>query len=194
MRDRIIHSAMDQINKYGFRRFTIGDITTDLGISSKTVYKFFEGKDDIISAVCTNYIETEKDRFVKILTAEGAWLDKMTAIISGEPTRNEQLAFELKKHFPDEWKKVMDMQCFLSQHKRNFMEQGIASGDIRTDIDLDILENIMHTCVDALLSLDAGDLSMKQVLEEFWKVTMFGILSPESEMRKNAEIKNNQNR
>ena len=186
MKDRIIHSAMEQIKKYGFRRFTIGDITADLGISSKTVYKYFEGKDDIISAVCTSFVETEKEKTLKILTADGAWLDKMTAFICEEPSKNEQLAFELKKYFPDEWKKVIDMENFLSQHKRNFMEQGVASGNIRPDIDLDVLENIMHTCVEALLSLDAGDLSMKQVLQEFWKVTMFGILSPESEMRKNA--------
>lgn len=184
MRDRIIRSAMEQIKKYGFRRFAIGDITSDLGISSKTVYKYFAGKDDIISAVCTSFVETEKKKILKILTAEGNWLDKMTAFISEEPSKNEQLAFELKKHFPDEWKKVMDMQNFLSKHKRYFMEQGVASGNIRPDIDLDILEIIMHACVDAIFNIDINEVSTNQVLKEFWKVVVYGILSPESEMRK----------
>jgi len=184
MRERIISSAKEQIQKYGFRRFAIGDITSDLRISSKTVYKYFSGKDDIISAVCTSFVETEKEKILKILTAEGTWLDKMTAFISEEPAKNEQLAFELKKHFPAEWKKVMDMQSFLSQHKRNFMEQGVASGNIRPDIDLDMLEIIMPACIDALFNIDTSDLSTKQVLKEFWKVVMYGILTPESKMRK----------
>ncbi len=184
MREKIIHSAMEQIQKYGFRRFAIGDITADLGISSKTVYKYFAGKDEIISAVCTSFVDTEKERVLKILTAEGAWPDKMTAIACMEPAKNELLAIELKKHFPDEWKKIIDMQDFLSQHKKKFMEQGVASGDIRPDINFDLLDTIMQTCIEALFNLDTSDLSTKQVLEEFRNVVMYGIISPDSKMRK----------
>jgi len=184
MREKIIHSAGEQIQRYGFRRFAIGDITSDLGISSKTVYKYFAGKDDIISAVCTSFVETEKERVLKILTAEGDWPDKMNALACMEPAKNELLAIELKKHFPDEWKKVINMQNFLSQHKKKFMEQGVASGDIRPDLNFDLLDTIMQTCIEALFTLDASDLSTKQVLEEFREVVMFGIISPQSKMRK----------
>jgi len=190
MRDKIIHSAMEQIQKYGFRRFVIGDITSDLGISSKTVYKYFEGKDEIVSAVCTSFIETEKERILKILTSEGTWLDKMTALIREAPEKNEQLAVELKKHFPDEWKKVIEMENFLSQHKRNFMKQGVDSGDIRADINLDLLEIIMHTCVETLFNVQVDNYSTKQVFEEFRKVVMYGIISPESKIRELEKSKN----
>ncbi len=180
MRDKIIHSAMEQIKKYGFRRFTIKDITADLGISTKTIYKYFEGKDDIISAVCTSYIDMERERLLAILEADSAWMDKMTAIMRGEPAR----IIELKKHYPAEWQKFKDMQRVLSRHKRSFMEQGIASGDIRPDLDMDLLGTIIHTCVEALLSLEVSDLSTKQVLAEFWKIIMYGIISCESKIRK----------
>lgn len=179
MRDKIILSAMEQIKKYGFRRFTIKDITADLGISSKTVYKYFGGKDDIISAVCTSFMDMEKERILGILEADSAWMDKMTAIISGDPVR----IIELKKHYPAEWQKFMDMQRFLSRQKRSFIEQGIASGDIRPDIDIDLLGTIIHTCVEALLNLDGSDLGAQQVLAEFWKMVMCGVLSCESKIR-----------
>lgn len=179
MRERIIHSAINQIKKYGFRRFTIGDITEDLAISTKTIYKYFEGKDDIISAVCTNFVESEKVRILGILSAEGVWLEKMTAIISGDPEK----IVELKKHYPAEWQKFIDMQRFLSQHKKSFMEMGIASGDIRTDIDLDLFGTIIHTCVEALLNLEVSDSITNQMMEEFWKVIMYGIVSCDSKIR-----------
>jgi len=179
MRDKIILSAMEQIKKYGFRRFTIKDITADLGISSKTVYKYFDGKDDIISAVCTSFIAKEKERILGILESDSAWMDKMTAIISGDPAR----IIELKKHYPAEWQKFMDMQRFLSRQKRSFIEQGIASGDIRPDIDIDLLGTIIHTCVEALINLDDSDPGTEQVLAEFWKMVMYGVLSCESKIR-----------
>lgn len=179
MRDKIILSAMEQIKKYGFRRFTIKDITADLGISTKTVYKYFEGKDDIISAVCTSFMNMERERILAILEADSAWMDKMTAIISGDPAR----IIELKKHYPAEWQKFKDMQHFLSRNKRSFVEQGIASGDIRPDINIDLFGTIIHTCVEALLSLEGGELSTEQVLAEFWKIIMYGIISCESKIR-----------
>ena len=67
MRDKIILSAMEQIKKYGFRRFTIKDITADLGISTKTIYKYFEGKDNIISAVCTSFMAKEENKILGML-------------------------------------------------------------------------------------------------------------------------------
>lgn len=179
MRDKIILSAMEQIKKYGFRRFTINDITADLGISTKTVYKYFEGKDDIISAVCTSFMNIERERILAILEADSAWVDKITAIISGDPAR----IIELKKHYPAEWQKFMDMQHFLSRHKRSFVEQGIASGDIRPDIDIDLFGTIIHTCVEALLSLDGGELNTGQVMAEFWKMIIYGVISRESKIR-----------
>lgn len=182
MREKIIDSAMEQIKKYGYRRFTIKDITADLGISTKTVYKYFEGKDDIISAVCTSFMDMERERVLAILEADSAWLDKMTAIISGDPAR----IIELKKHYPAEWQKFKDMQHFLSRHKRSFVEEGIASGDIRPDIDIDLFGTIIHTCVEALLSLDGSELYTEQLLEEFWKMVLFGIISCESKIRQTS--------
>ncbi len=179
MRDKIILSAMEQIKKYGFRRFTIGDITADLGISTKTVYKYFTGKDDIISAVCTSFVAMEKERLLAILDADSFWMDKMTAIISGDPVR----IIELKKHYPAEWQKFMDMQNFLARYQGDFIKQGIASGDIRPDIDMEIFGTIIRTCVEALLKLDGGDLSVDQILAEFWNMIMFGVISCESKIR-----------
>ena len=179
MRDKIIFSAMEQINKYGFKRFTIGDITADLGISTKTVYKYFEGKDDIISTVCTSFMNTERERLLAILESDSAWMDKMTAIIRGDPAR----IIELKKYYPVEWQKFKDMQRFLDRYKRKFIEQGMASGDIRPDLDIDLLGTIMYACAEALFNLDSGDLSAKQALTEFWKVVMFGVISCDSKIR-----------
>lgn len=39
MKSRITGSAFNQIHKHSLRKFTINDITSELGISQKTIYK-----------------------------------------------------------------------------------------------------------------------------------------------------------
>nr|WP_277443753.1 helix-turn-helix domain-containing protein [Pelotomaculum isophthalicicum] len=47
----MLQAASRQIEKYGFRKFTIDDIASDLGISKKTIYKYFISKKSLIGAV-----------------------------------------------------------------------------------------------------------------------------------------------
>lgn len=183
MREKIITSAIIQINKYGFRRFSISDITSDLGISSKTVYKYFKEKNEIISAVCDNLIEEEKRKALGTLTSEGNWVDKMMAISCHESELNDQMLQELKKHFPDEWEKVIAMKGFFSKYGMKFMRQGIESGDLRSDINPVILDFILNTLIDSFFKAELKDISQEQGKRELEKVILFGILTPESKLK-----------
>jgi AcrR family transcriptional regulator len=184
MRDKIVDSAMEQIKKYGFRRFTIGDITDDLGISTKTVYKYFEGKDVIISAVVIALIESIKEKIIKTVSSDEPWFDQMNALLSKDKAVNEQIFFELKKHYPAEWKKFLEAHNELSRHLMDFMKRGIASRDVRPDVDLNLLDVIMRICTDTLSNTQFNNYSTKQVLDLFHEVIMFGIISPDSKMRR----------
>ena len=51
MRDKIIKSAEERFFKDGYRKVTMDEIASDLGISKKTLYKYFSGKESIATAV-----------------------------------------------------------------------------------------------------------------------------------------------
>ena len=51
MREKIIKRAEERFFKDGYRRVTMDEIASDLGISKKTLYKYFEGKESIATAV-----------------------------------------------------------------------------------------------------------------------------------------------
>ncbi len=185
MRERIIHSAREQIQQYGFRKFTIEDISSDLGISTKTIYKYFQGKNEIISAVCAADREAEKRRFLEILASEGTWLDKMMALACKDAGKGEQLhlILELKKFFPEEWKKNSDVLDSMSEQMKDFMRQGVDSGDISPDINLDVVGIVIHASIQRLFSAEFDNLSLTQVFDALKKIVMCGILSPTSRMR-----------
>lgn len=180
MRDKIIQSATRQIRGYGFRRFTIEDIASDLGISKKTVYKYFTGKEEIISAVCSTHMERMKEKFLAIMAAEEAWQDKLMHFfchgVQGDG--DEQLTLELKKYYPDVWDRQTVVNEFMAEQIKDFLRQGVASGGIRSDIDIDVLDTVIHASVDALFNAEFADVSLKQAMEQFKKVVLYGILNP----------------
>lgn len=63
------------------------------------------------------------------------------------------------------------------------MKQGAASGDIRPDINLEVVSIVLRSSIMGLFGAEFDDLSTKQIFDEFQKVLMCGILSPTSKMR-----------
>jgi AcrR family transcriptional regulator len=48
MRDEIVEIALRQFLKYGIRKITVKKLIEPIGISSKTVYRYFKGKEDLL--------------------------------------------------------------------------------------------------------------------------------------------------
>ncbi|MCL6639336.1 MAG: TetR/AcrR family transcriptional regulator [Firmicutes bacterium] len=181
MREKIIQAAARQILKYGLRKFTIDEIASDLGISKKTVYKYFPGKRQIISAVVDSKIEEEKNCLLEALEAEGDVLDKLHAVLfyRSQNSAPERLLEELQRYFPDEWRKSEAIGQFMWEHMENLLRQGIASGAIREDIPTEIIGMALSKTIPALLDykfLSRHDLTANQAVEQFKSMILYGIV------------------
>lgn len=49
MKDRIVKAALEEFLKYGIREMTIKRLIEPMGISTKTVYKYFKSKEDLLA-------------------------------------------------------------------------------------------------------------------------------------------------
>ncbi len=181
MRDRIIRSAEEQINKFGLRRFTIDDIVSDLGISKKTVYKYFESKRQIITELFERYIENEKNCTLEALKTEGSWLDKLRAVIYcyGQEKLSPGLLEELQLYFPEEWEKTEAIRTFKRDRVIELLLQGVESGEIKKDVHLGILGLIMDNTINAVFDykiLNRLDLTVNQAMDGIKSILLYGIL------------------
>lgn len=181
MRDKIIQSALKQIGKYGLRKFTMDDIAADLGISKKTVYKYFESKQQMISAVVDDRLEVEKTRVLNAVETEGGFLDKFNAVMFfyDKSDAPQQILEELQRYFPDEWQKSEAIGRFKGEHVRRLLLQGIQSGEFRPDLQLPIIDLVMSKTLPAMLDykfLNQNNITVKQAVEEFKKIILHGIL------------------
>lgn len=182
MRDRILQSAQEQISNFGFRRFTIDDIASDLGISKKTIYKNFDSKKQIISELFTKHLEMEKNCTLEAISTEGSWVDKLKAVIHcyGQEKLSPQLLEELQLYFPEEWEKTEAISTFKREQVIELLLQGIASGVIKRDIHLGVLGLIMENTISALFNyklMGELDLTVNQAMEEVKKIIFYGILT-----------------
>src|SRR4051794_8671051 len=66
MKDEILQTSLKQFLKYGIRKMSIQKLVEPLGISTKTVYKYFENKEQLLEEALSFYYIQEYNR-VQIL-------------------------------------------------------------------------------------------------------------------------------
>jgi AcrR family transcriptional regulator len=50
-REKIVEGAIRALGRYGFRKFSMSDITAEAGISRGTLYRYFKSKEQVLEAV-----------------------------------------------------------------------------------------------------------------------------------------------
>jgi AcrR family transcriptional regulator len=83
-RRQILDAAARCFARDGFHRTSMQDIVRESGISAGLVYRYFEGKDDMIAAIVAEWHDQRR-----IVLAEDAYLDLLRAV--GDPDARERM-------------------------------------------------------------------------------------------------------
>jgi AcrR family transcriptional regulator len=67
LRERILHQAQVHFFTYGYSSFTMDDLATELGMSKKTLYVYFPGKETIIRSVLDAFAAEVRQEADKLL-------------------------------------------------------------------------------------------------------------------------------
>lgn len=185
MKERIIQEAKQQISKFGFRRFTLDDIASNLGISKKTIYKYFDSKRQLVDEVIDSWLKKEKERTLQIMESEEDWLEKLQKVIFHEIKAKPPtwMLTELQRFFPEEWSKTNAMGQFKREQLRKLLKQGIKEGDIKSDLHPAVIEVVIHRSIQELFETDfliQNDLTVNQAREEIKKIALYGILKKDT--------------
>ncbi|PKM42211.1 MAG: hypothetical protein CVV03_10270 [Firmicutes bacterium HGW-Firmicutes-8] len=181
MRNRIIQTAREKINRSGFRQFTVNDIAVKLGISKNTVYKYFNSKYEIISAVVDMNVELEKAGVLKALESEGSWSDKLHALMfTYVPERPVWVTEEIERFYPQEWVKIKAMRKWRGPILAEVFMNALNNGEIRSDISPEAVSLIIGGVFLALVkssNLEQIDMTYNQAIVHFMEILYTGILA-----------------
>jgi AcrR family transcriptional regulator len=83
-RRQILDAAARCFAREGFHRTSMQDIVRESGISAGLVYRYFEGKDDMIAAIVAEWQDQRE-----VVLAEPAYLDLLRS--AGDPANRERM-------------------------------------------------------------------------------------------------------
>ncbi len=132
---------------YGFKSVSMDDLSTQMGISKKTIYKYFDGKEELISSCLKDYLRQEEqllqhleqssvDAVEDMIRTSEHFMNTFREMRSGN-------LYELQKYYKSVWLQIVDWESqFIKQRMSNNLKRGISEGLYRDNIDPEIISDL----------------------------------------------------
>ena len=123
------------------------DVSRELGMSKKTLYQYFENKEELIHKVTQNHFTCQNKVIEHIIHHSKTAIDEMIGISNWMNTMsknlNPSLVFDLKKYHPQSWQIFNDHRnTEVYNCIKHNLEQGIQEGLYREELDTEVLARI----------------------------------------------------
>jgi len=171
--------ADELFRQYGFGKTTVADIAQELGMSPANIYKFYASKDAIVQASADRSLTLIRQKVSSVVQARQSVQKRLEGIVlvvfrfHQDLFRNERQIFKMVIQAHEEaWQSIENYNAFLFQTVKELLEEGMASGELRS-VDSSALTTAL---------LDALHLALHPFLRQSWSPN-------ESEARVRAHIK-----
>ncbi|MGZ7445109.1 TetR/AcrR family transcriptional regulator [Paenibacillus sp. TH7-28] len=183
MKERIIQAAEQEILQRGFK-FTIRDLAAGLGVSTKTLYQYFESKERIIEHIVERAVAEMKEAEAAIM-ADGTLntLQKLRKALVVLPQRflftDIRILQELRKRYPKQWREIDKYVTTSWDHIRSLVKEGMAEGVLRP-FDIEIFIQIYIGALYRLMddqTVRNTELPLEKALVQMVDLLLRGIVS-----------------
>lgn len=191
MRQAVLDLAYRKFAEHGFKKVTIDEIASQLGISKKTVYKLFSSKEEILREVVMRKMNSLLEIFTKIQNMKIPVVEKIQAISEVVGTNIDdhwqKILIELRNNVPVLFKEIDNIiQGRLALGWQELFVDGQRSGWIRKDIDPVVFTTAYVGVVRELMKVDflaRHTLSESEVPKQVFKIFTEGILTQKGRKR-----------
>ena len=155
IKDRILQSALLLFTRNGIKSVSMDDIASDLGISKKTLYKWFDNKDDLVSGVIGGHLDRVQGDCAGITGAAENAVDEMVRMMEWAKRQfsqvNPNTVHDLRKYYPAAWQLFHDHKnkYILTQMQDN-LRRGMEEGLYRANLDVEVLARLRLAQIDVL--------------------------------------------
>lgn len=105
MKDKVIETALERFLQYGIRKMTILKLVEPLGISTKTVYKFFDSKEALLQECLHVLYDGYFNEFSAILASRDNPVNKLLTLFRATLGRdfgmNRDFFHDLNYYYPE---------------------------------------------------------------------------------------------
>tara|TARA_B100000508_G_scaffold141097_1_gene147033 strand:+ start:133424 stop:134077 length:654 start_codon:yes stop_codon:yes gene_type:complete len=181
----IIENAAEMFLKHGIKSVTMDDLAKGLGVSKKTIYKYFDDKDDLITKIVQT--KTTKDKIVceaaRVETDNAIEaLFKISEFVSNMLSNvHSSVFFDLQKYHRSAWEVMEEHKHHFvkSQIKEN-IQRGQKEGLYRDSINPEVISSVYISTMDGLFdgsTFDMDSLNFSDIFNEIVGFQIRGLAS-----------------
>jgi AcrR family transcriptional regulator len=195
MRERILETASQHFFQAGFARVSMDDLAAAMGISKKTLYKHFPGKEEILRQVMARRAQQIESAVQSVL--QNPKLNSLSrsmeifALMARRLSQTGQpFIQDMKKYAPHIWSEVDAHRTRIIRNSfARLVEEGIREKNFREDVDPHLVMLIYLAAVQQILNpetLSTLPFTLGQAFEGIIKVLLEGVLTSQArrQMRK----------
>lgn len=162
-RDQILKAAEACFTRKGYHRTTVDDIVAEAGLSKGAIYTYFRSKGDILAALVEFRTAQEMAAIQNLFSPNDSTADKLKKAASfafdphlADPELcdvHARLSMELwAEAAKDEKIRKMFRKAYERWHHMiiDFIEEGIARGEVRPDIDRPAMASLLFATLEGL--------------------------------------------
>ncbi len=143
-KERIAEKANEMFRKYGIRSVSMDDISSQIGMSKKTLYQWFTDKEELVNdVICTIMNHNREECICYKKKSENAVHELFLAfdmISELFANMNPSVMYDLEKYHPAVFRKLQEYKYgFMYSMIRENLERGIREEIYRSEIDVEIL-------------------------------------------------------
>ena len=148
MKEQIIETALQQFLKYGIRKMTVQKLVAPIGISTKTVYKYFTGKEDLLkhclqlhySGLAKNFDGLQQKSLNPVVTTFEIWYSALDLDFGV----NHLFYHDLNYYYPQLQDAVLHKFFRNNMTELNsLVASGIEQGFFRSDISPSVVPEVI---------------------------------------------------
>ncbi len=197
MREKIIEKAGELFLKLGFKSVTMDEIANELGISKKTLYKYFSNKHTLVEET-TSTLHDSCFTIIEMITNQGFNAIKENFEIKKifkEMFQNASSSpiYQLKKYYPKIHEKTMQKEMILfSQCLQKNMKKGIAQGYYRSDVNIALATQFYFSLVFSIHENTIENYKIPKLEQEVLAYHTRAIATEKGLIELENQLKNNQ--
>ena len=182
MRDEILRIVAQNIQIYGIKKMNLDLICKELKISKKTIYKYFNSKDEIVETYINEVFNADMKSCENIINENMPLNEKCNKIIHTyhKYKMPSSIISEIKIYYEKEWNNLMEVRNYKINIIREIFQQAKSNGEIKENADLFISALMIDVMSEKLLDsnmLHDNNKKYNEAMDSVFNIIFNGILN-----------------
>ncbi|GAA4352272.1 hypothetical protein GCM10023185_11740 [Hymenobacter saemangeumensis] len=183
IKDRIINHATALFMRNGIKSVSMDDIAASMAMSKKTLYKWFENKDQIVLATMEQHLAKVQSECQGVVGQSANAVDEMVHITDWVEQQvigvHPGIFFDLQKYYPAAWQLfATHKSTFILKQLTQNLQRGMAEGLYRPDLDVEVLARLHLAQIDLMFNPEVyppGQFAPQRVSRVFDEHFLLGV-------------------